>query len=204
MQSDNKSTFAITHPKLNAFIGVLILLVCLVIVLVLIRFIVIGISSFISWLGTIASHLEAVVIVALISGAASTISVAVASAVSKIIDYKQKRKKYLYQKREKPYQEFIDMVYKIIDSSKENKKYSENEMTQDMLKFSKQLTLWGSNRVIKKWLKIRTSSNIGLSGEETIFVMEDILYAMRKDMGLRKLRKGNLLSFFINDIEKIK
>ena len=34
--------------------------------------------------------------------------------------------------------------------------------------------------------------------------MEDILYAMRKDMGLKKLKKGKLLSFFVNDLDSDK
>ncbi len=35
--------------------------------------------------------------------------------------------------------------------------------------------------------------------------MEDIIYEIRKDVGLgRKLKKGDMLAFFVNDIEKLK
>lgn len=35
--------------------------------------------------------------------------------------------------------------------------------------------------------------------------LEDIIYEMRKDVGLkRKLKKGDMLSFFINDMENLK
>lgn len=35
--------------------------------------------------------------------------------------------------------------------------------------------------------------------------MENIIYEIRKDVGLgRKLKKGDMLSFFINDIETLK
>ena len=35
--------------------------------------------------------------------------------------------------------------------------------------------------------------------------MEDIIYEIRKDVGLgRILKKGDMLSFFVNDIEKLK
>lgn len=208
METDNKNTFAMKHPKSNTLLGFIILLVLLLIGLGLLWFIFkyigIGISAFASWLASVASKLEAVVLVALITGAVSIIGVVFTSVIAKIIDYKQKRREYLYQKREKPYEEFIDMVYKIQEYSKKNKKYPENEMIQDMFKFSKQLTLWGSNRVIKKWLKFRDSSNTTSSGAEIMLVMEDILYAMRKDMGLRKLSEGDLLAFFINDRENLK
>ena len=35
-------------------------------------------------------------------------------------------------------------------------------------------------------------------------LLEEIIYEMRKDVGLkRKMKRGNILSFFINDIEKV-
>lgn len=35
--------------------------------------------------------------------------------------------------------------------------------------------------------------------------MEDIIYEIRKDVGLgRKLKKCDMLAFFVNDIEKLK
>ena len=49
-----------------------------------------------------------------------------------------------------------------------------------------------SNKVVKKWLRYRKAS------------LEDIIYEIRKDVGQRKkLGKGDALSIFINDIEKI-
>lgn len=208
MINNQNDTFSAKHPKLYALLCFVVLLILLLmglgLIWLLFKYIGIGISSFASWLTSVASKLEAVVLVALITGAVSIIGVVFTSVIAKIIDYKQKRREYLYQKREKPYEEFIDMVYKIQEYSKKNKKYPENEMIQDMFKFSKQLTLWGSNRVIKKWLKFRASSNTTSSGAEIMFVMEDILYAMRKDMGLRKLSEGDLLAFFINDRENLK
>lgn len=208
MKKEEKVTVAIKHPKLNILLGLTIILIVLVSIFAVAGFIIkyvgIGILAFVSWLGTIASKLEAVVLVALITGAVSIIGVVFTSVIAKIIEYKQKRRDYLYQKREKPYEEFVDMIYKIQEYSKKNKKYPEDEILADMFKFSRQLTLWGSNRVIKKWLKFRESSNTELSGVEIMFILEDILYAMRKDMGLRKLKEGNLLSFFVNDIKSVK
>ena len=39
-------------------------------------------------------------------------------------------------------------------------------------------------------------------GIENVLLTEEIMNAMRKDLGLRKIKKGNLLSFFINDIKE--
>ena len=82
-------------------------------------------------------------------------------------------------------------------------KKSETEMLKQVSEFSKGLTLWGSNRVVKKWLKYRKASQTQPSTENLI-LLEDIIYEIRRDVGQRKrLKKGDMLSFFINDIETI-
>lgn len=80
---------------------------------------------------------------------------------------------------------------------------TEEDMTKIVLEFSKVLTLGRSNRVVKKWLKYRKSS---IKGDKNIlWEMEDIIYEIRKDVGLgRKLKKSDMLAFFVNDIEKLK
>lgn len=84
--------------------------------------------------------------------------VVISSIVSKIIEYNQNTKRYLYEKKEEPYSEFIEMVYKIQENAKGTKEYSEQQMIDDIFSFSKKLTLWGSNKVIKKWLIFREKS----------------------------------------------
>lgn len=201
-----KEPFSKKHPKLNTFFGFLLLLLFLGIGILLTyligRGMGIAIKEGIEFLKDTVSKLDAVIIVALITGGVSITGVVLSSIISKILEYKQKRREYLYQKREEPYADFIDVVYKIQESTKSNREYSQKEMISDMMRFSKKLTLWGSNRVIKKWLKFREASNKTLNPPELLFVMEDIMFAMRKDMGLRKLGKGKLLSFFVNDINQ--
>ena len=38
--------------------------------------------------------------------------------------------------------------------------------------------------------------------QKNLLLLEDIMNEMRKDLGLRKTKKGNLLAFFVNDIKK--
>lgn len=197
-------TFAEKHPKLNFLIGVVLLLGLSVFVVFVIysalTYVITGIDKAITWLSAMVSGVDAVIIVALITGAVSIVSVVFSSVISKIIDYRQKRREYLYQKREEPYGDFIDVVYKLQERIQNKMEYSQNEMSEDIRRFSRKLTLWGSNRVVKKWLKFRRLSSNNAGGKDTLFVMEDIMFAMRKDMGLRRLKKGSLLAFFINDI----
>ena len=70
-------------------------------------------------------------------------------------------------------------------------------MFTDIQKFQKKLMLWGSNRVVKAWIDYRT--NVSPDGSNALFYMENILYAIRKDMGYKNLDKGKLLSISINE-----
>ena len=162
---------------------------------------------FIGYVGSFVnrlSNMDAVVIVALITGSVSILGVVISSIVSKIIEYRQNTKRYLYEKKEEPYSEFIEMVYKMQKNVKENKEYNEKEMLDDIFSFSKKLTLWGSSKVIRKWLafrKISQEQNDNLT--DNLFILEEIIFEIRKDMGQKKnsLKQGDILAFFVNDIK---
>ena len=200
---NDKKPFAEKHPKLNFLLGLFLLL---------------GIVSFAGWfiysvcefaitgiknLIDVVSDLDAVVIVALITGSVSIVGVIISSIVAKIVDYRKSRKEYLTQKREIPYGEFVDMIYKIQKNGKTPGVYSEKEMLEDLSKFSKQITLWGSSKVINKWIQFRENGSNPDKAKENIFLMEEIMNEMRKDLGLKRVKKGNLLGFFVNDIKEV-
>lgn len=149
----------------------------------------------------VASKLDAVVIVALITGLVSITGVIISSIVAKIVDYRKSRQEYLTQKREKPYGEFVEMIYQVQKNAKEPGAYSDEQMLEDLSKFSKQITLWGSSRVINKWIEFRENGPDPEKAKNNLFLMEEIMNDMRKDLGLKKVKKGNLLGFFINDIK---
>ncbi len=180
--------------------GTLFLIVCLLLVFLQEtgKMIVIGFEE----IANISSKTDAVIIVAMITGGISIITVIISSIVSKIIEYKNQTNRYLYEKRERPYSEFISMVYKLQENNKKNGSYAATEMKKDISKFSESLTLWGSSNVIKKWLKFRNSALDANNAVDNLFILEEIVYEIRKDMGQKKkgLKKGDLLAFFVNDI----
>lgn len=161
--------------------------------------------NFLDMANEVISKMDAVVIVALISSAVSIVSVVISSIISKIIEYRQKTKRYLYEKKEEPYMEFIEMIYKIQKQTKEGTRSSNQEIINDISSFSQKLTLWGSNKVIKKWLCFREKSLSSIENSaDNLFLLEEIIFEIRKDMGQknRGLDKGDILSFFVNDIKK--
>lgn len=205
--TQNTPTFAEKHPRLNMLIGMLLVLIMAAIGLISIYYIVkyvgIGITNIVSWLSSLASKVDAVIIVALITGTVSLTGVIISSIVSKSIDYKKSRRTYLAQKREEPYAEFVEMIYKMQQNVKNKNSYGEKEMIADLSKFSKKITLWGSSKVVNKWVEFRENATDPNSATENLFIMEDIMNEMRKDLGLKKVKKGNLLAFFINDIKQV-
>ena len=106
------------------------------------------------------------------------------------------------QKREEPYGQFVDMVYNIQANAKNKNSYTEKEMLADLSKFSKEITLWGSPNVVNKWVQFRENGANPEEGKKNLFLLEEIMNEMRKDLGLKKVKKGNLLAFFVNDIKE--
>lgn len=154
-----------------------------------------------NWLASLASKLDAVVIVALITGSVSIIGVLISSVVAKRIEFTRSRQEYLAKKREEPYGQFVDMIYKIQQNTKKKDIYTEEQMLTDLSQFSKQITLWGSSNVVNKWVKFRENGSNPELAQKNLLVLEDIMNEMRKDLGLKKTKKGNLLAFFVNDIK---
>lgn len=183
----------------NIIVGILVLGIIVYIVVWLIGLFLGYVGVFVNRL----SNMDAVVIVALITGSVSILGVVISSIVSKIVEYRQNTKRYLYEKKEEPYSEFIEMVYKIQEKGKAKENINDEEMLDDIFSFSKKLTLWGSNKVIRKWLAFRKISQEQNDNTENLFMLEEIIFEIRKDMGQKKsgLEKGDILTFFVNDIE---
>lgn len=210
VKTEEKVSFAQRHPRINFMIGLALLLILVFAVILLIWFIFSclgnGIEQLVAFLKKFVGTTDKVIIVAMITGMVSIIGVVFTSVIAKIIDYRYNVKKYLYDKRETPYEQFISIVYTIMEDVKKpiNEQMTEFDKFKMMSEFSGGLTLWGSNKVVKKWLRYRRAALEGMSPENSLLLLEDIIYEIRKDVGQRKkLGKGDVLSIFINDIEKI-
>lgn len=202
-EKNSKISFSERHSKLNLIIGLLLVTIIVALIWLILCYAGNMFINFVDWLSDIASKMDAVVIVALITGTVSIIGVIISSIIAKIIDYRKSRQEYLAKKREIPYGEYVEMIYKIQQNSKNEGSYTEEMMFEDLSKFSKQITLWGSSKVVDKWVAFRENGANPDNAKNNLFVLEDIMNEMRKDLGLKKVKKGNLLAFFVNDIKKM-
>lgn len=192
-----KKSFSDKHPMVTVILGLFVILLIVGAITVAIIYSI----KFIGYSLEKLSKLDAVVIVALITGGVSITGVVISSIIGKRLEYKKARQEYLAQKREEPYGQFVELVYKVQQNTKNPGTYTEEEMIQDISKFSKQLTLWGSPKVAKSWKEFRYNDAKSDASYDNLFVMENVMNEMRKDLGVKKLKKGGLLSFFVNDID---
>ena len=183
---------------LKSLLLLLILLDLYYLGLYFIEYIPTFIITIITFLHTMTSTLDAVVLVALITGGITLLN----SFYSKYSESKNKRREYLASKRETPYSEFIELINKVSQQGNNSCIYSEVDMLKDISSFNSKLILWGSPKVVKKWNTFRKNS-LQNNSENTLILIEDVMNEMRKDLGVKPVKKGSLLSIFINDIEKI-
>ncbi len=193
-----KPPFSKRHPKLNTLFGFAILIVLFVGVIIFIKWLI---SSFVNLVSAVNS-MDAVVITTIIAGTVSIISVVISSIVGKRIEFKKARQEYLAQKREKPYGDFIEMVYRLMMKT-EKTPYNQEDMVKDLSSFSREITLWGSKEVVKKWVQFRKNATSPEGVTKNLLLIEDIMNEMRKDLGTKKTKQKELLGFFVNDVENI-
>ena len=139
------------------------------------------IQGIVTYLKNMTSSLDAVVLVAVITGAITLVN----SFYSRYSDQKNKRREYLAAKREEPYSDFITMIYKLNRSGEGEFVYSHEQMVKDISDFNSKLSLWGSPKVVKKWIEFRKKT---LEGEKTLdLAIEEILKDDTKKIVLKSL-----------------
>ena len=160
------------------------------------------IQGIVTYLKNMTSSLDAVVLVALITGSITLLN----SFYSRYSEQRNKKREYLATKREGPYSDLFTVIHKVSLSEKGVFVYSNEEMIKDINDFNSKLSLWGSPKVVKKWNDFRQKSlegNKQLEPKELLNAVEEVMNEMRKDLGSKSTKKGELLSIFIYDSETL-
>ena len=80
------------HQRINIILALDLIIIIVIVAGVILKSIIKGIIESLEWLTSVVSNMDVVVIVALITGTVSIVSVIISSIVSKIIDYKKNLK----------------------------------------------------------------------------------------------------------------
>lgn len=149
-------------------------------------------------------------VVAAIVAAVATVLVSVFSVVvTKYYDRKRVIEQEIREKKIPMYVEFVEFWFNTLYAKRiTGKDMTEKEMVQFFNAFTQKLMIWGSDEVLTLWSRYRRGFT-GVQDTESIspeklFEFENLLMAIRKDMGHRNngVIKGDLLGLFINDIDR--
>lgn len=149
------------------------------------------------------SSMDAAIVVALITGTISIVTVVAGAIINNALSYKQKKNEYLRKQQEAPYEKLVDIFFDIHVKQKQGSPYTEKELLDLMNEFNKKLTLWGSSKAIKLWGEWRISSTKTPNDPNAVlFGMEKVVLQIRRDLGQKKgLQNGDILRLIVNDID---
>ena len=154
------------------------------------------------WMVPALAKLPDQVLVALIT-ASGTVLTAVATVV-----YSQKRSKdreiaeaHRASKIE-IYQRFMGMLFDVLNKTRKGGAAGEfgEDLVEQIMVLKKDLIVWGSPGIIRAWNSFEKQSETR-STKERILLMDDILRAIRKDLGGSNwpTQRGELVQLFITD-----
>jgi len=151
------------------------------------------------------SAMDTVIIIALISGTITIFGLIINSILSlhiKNSEVKFKRKAVLLKKLEGPYTQFVNMLFDMVHKKEDVEKIDEEVRIRLLRDMSREIILYGSDKVVKKWVDYRKKSR-NFTVIEHLIYLESLLHLVREDMGIERgeLVVGDLLSLFASDVE---
>ncbi len=139
--------------------------------------------------------------------ASATVLVSVVSLIVAKYFEGQRDIKQEHRRQKLPvYEEFISFMFDLLWSKKLGKgSITPIDIERFAADFAKRMLLVGSDDVLKHYMSFReVSASGGSTGIRPIVEWENLVYAMRRDLGHanKGLKQGQLLSLFINDVQK--
>ena len=114
-----------------------------------------------------------------------------------------------FSEKQKIYTSFVDvLVRQIVGGKIGPPPLRDKELIAKLLKFKKELLVWGDAGTIEAWLRMETQSSNLEQREEgnmtLLLVWDDVLRRLRKDLGKHDwlLNKGSLVALFLKDEER--
>lgn len=106
--------------------------------------------------------------------------------VALVTHYKTKEReisaRHFANKRE-GYTELINLFFDVMQSVKKNEDMQQEELVKKMASFKKSLMVWGGPEVIRAWNAFELKSQAQLSPAETMKTFDNLLRAIREDLG---------------------
>ena len=149
-------------------------------------FVILGVLEIIILIPSIfeyVSNLDKVFIVAIITGTISILGVLYSTYM--------KRVEYLSEKRQDAYLGFVNFMYELMII---NPDMEMNDIIENINNFQASILLWGSPSVINAWKTFKQNSiDNPQDTERTLHLVEILINAMRKDLGVDKVKENEII-----------
>lgn len=157
---------------------------------------------------TLARYLQSVdsdLAVAIIAASATALVSIATVTISKAYERRQAIQQELRVRKTPVYESIVTTLYQVMFASMLNEDaLSEDELKRFFAKTTDQLTIWGSDSVLAEWGTFKTQSGSGDNPMRAVFMFEDFLLAVRRDLGHKNkgLQRGSILKLFVTDIDE--
>lgn len=138
---------------------------------------------------------------AIVAAAATLIASVVALAGSKAYEARSNIRRELRERKTPVYEDIVKTLFQAMFAGTIfNKQIPEKELKRFFAVTTERLTIWGSDDLLLAWGDFKT--RMARNPENPTFLLEDLLLAIRKDLGHRNrgLERGSILRLFITDV----
>ena len=159
-----------------------------------------GLQAVLLFLDSIDSTFAA----ALVAASATVVVSVLSVLIAKHLDRRSEISISLRQQKVAAYQALTGLTFSIQYGEKLGKKLTEQEMLQRFAEMMPQLVTWADAGVITSFTTFRRAATSSGGPISVLFAMEEVYRAIRKDLGHddNRLKKGDILGLFVNDVDK--
>jgi len=169
--------------------------------LVVLAAIIVGVIYAVRGLMAYIRGLNSDVAKAVVPAAIAAIVSVLAVVLGKAYEIRASIRKELRDRKVPVYEELVKKLFAIFFAEKRGEP---KPTEQDFLLFftwaTEKMTIWGADDVLVKFARFRS---VGTDGTNIMFLFEDLLMAIRKDLGHKNsgFKRGAILRLFINGID---
>lgn len=175
--------------------------------LVVLALIVWGLYAGAKGLIGVITEAESSVAAAFIAAAVAVVGSVISLAVGKAYETRAAIRNDLRQKKTPVYEDIVHtFLYDVMFAKMLGREpLAQPQLMDFFARVTEKLTIWGSDDVLSVYGKFKTNAAGINDPTQSIFMFEDILLAIRKDLGHRNKGVGRkaILRLFVTDIDKV-
>lgn len=151
---------------------------------------------------------------ALVTASATAIVAVVTLVLGKLYELRIHVQKENRDKKIPVYEDLLKFFFRMLNANKEDGStpvLEDPEVVEFFTRFNERFIIWASDDVMRSWgtwrrqLPENTASPSPEHALRALFLIEDVMLAIRKDLGHgnKGLNRGDVLGLFINDIDSV-